>query len=99
MSQELDAKVATLVLGLDGADMLKDEQMFPRHGALPEYTTDPRDDYKVLKHVRETWDYHARYRFSIEMVELMRGRKTAHPIMAYEPGDYSKAALAVKEAA
>lgn len=98
MSQELDAKVATLVMGLNGDEMLKDEQMFPRHGALPEYTTDPRDDYKVLKHVRETWDFNQRYRFSDYLIERMRARRCTHPIMAYEPGDYSIAALAVKEA-
>lgn len=64
----------------------------------PLYTTDPSDDYEVLRHVRETWDTDAQYRFAHALAELYRPRKEGnHPILRYMPGDYSRAALAVME--
>lgn len=101
MSQEIDAKVATLVMGLNGAEMLEDEQMFPNHGALPRYTTDPCDDYEVLVHVRDTWGFDRMKRLDEEIESIWKHR--AHIDLyehhtRYEPGDYARAALAVVEA-
>lgn len=60
--------------------------------------TDPAADYAVLRHVRETWDTDAQYRFAQALAELYRPRKEGnHPILRYMPGDYSRAALAVME--
>lgn len=77
----------------------------------PRYLTDPAADYEVLRHVRETWDP-ARFRaFMAELRRIQAARLNAfmdsrrwglYPDGArseamYEPGDYSRAALAVME--
>jgi hypothetical protein len=66
------------------------------------FTTDTTWDYSVLCHVRETWDIPARERFA-QAMSFIRDRNTRnsgfdqrwqpHWSMAYEPGDYSLAAL------
>lgn len=73
-----------------GTERLDDvETSFP---FLPEFTTDPTADYAVLVRVRETWDYAARERMDTELARVWDARGLEH--LAYEPGDFSKAALA-----
>lgn len=61
--------------------------------AVPDYTTDPFDDYLVLKHVRETWGWEQKSNFS-DALQLLWSREGTHAWwLKYEPGDYSRAAL------
>ncbi len=104
MNSKIDEKVATLIMGWAPSNsdfylwMTPDGNSFgdPLDPWSP--TTNVIDDYQVLQHVRKVWTFDERYRFSVALVELMRSRKAVHPVMAYEPGDYAKAALAAKEA-
>lgn len=63
----------------------------------PNYTTDAADDYAVLERVRETWGHSARFLFGLKLLAIWRkrGGPMSEPILRYEPGDYSRAALAV----
>lgn len=62
---------------------------------IPSCLTDPAADYEVLRHVRETWDHSRQYQFAHALAELYRSRKEGrHPVVRYQPGDYSRAALA-----
>lgn len=62
-------------------------------------SSDSAADYAVLKHVRETWDGArvARFERAIESILGGRDRYAGNwkllPLLLYEPGDYSLAAL------
>ena len=70
--------------------------------AVPHYSTCPRDDYSVLVKVRTDWVYSQRAAFTEQLDLILRTRipltngVEAYPnrLLRYEPGDYSKAALA-----
>ena len=74
--------------------------------AVPNYTDDPRDDYEVLRHIRETWPEHELEldnfdRFQAELANILEQRILVGYgniiVSYYEPGDYSRAALKVLE--
>ncbi len=108
MSRELDAKVAELVMGWDFVSEGYGRAPIFQHVPdlrypVPPYTTNASDDYEVLKHVRETWsDPDMVLGFQDSLNELWDARWKGGPNLTiayyYEPGDYSIAALAVKEA-
>lgn len=62
---------------------------------VPYYTKSASDDYQVLKHVRENWNraWKIKFHYALERSWLKRG-PDEFLSEAYEPGDYSKAALA-----
>lgn len=71
---------------------------------VPRYGDDPAADYAVLKHVREHWVERKLLRMRRWLSALWKGRAddamdTNDPMnltpLYYEPGDYSRAALAV----
>lgn len=62
------------------------------------FTTDAAADYEVLCHVRETWDGPARYAMMKRLTTMWLERCVEFERwLAYMPGDYSRAALAVME--
>lgn len=72
---------------------------------VPAYLTDPAADYSVLVRVRETWsDDPEQKRFRVAFAKITEDRRAAKAgqwrasgsgmFMFYEPGDYSRAALA-----
>jgi hypothetical protein len=62
------------------------------------FTTDPTADYEVLRHVRETWEQGMIHRYGEALYRIWRHRSMFMDVgMRYEPGDYSRAALAVME--
>jgi hypothetical protein len=73
--------------------------------APPAYTSDASADYSVLAKVRETWDDVDLFNFGSALAGLWRRlnelplgcemRKCGMQHLMYEPGDYSRAALAV----
>lgn len=105
MSRELDAKVATKVMGW--------RQVEEYFGSSPTgrfnwccgtkkyidfvpYSTDVKWDYEVLKHVREKWTREQQDKFAEACDDVMAVRCTPNSqwwCIAYEPGDWSKAAL------
>lgn len=65
------------------------------------YTTDPAADYSVLEKVRKTWDLQQIRALSASLRYIWHERKEATPYPMetfYQPGDYSRAALAVLKA-
>lgn len=103
MSREMDALVAEKVMGWTMSERLG--YGLPIASSVPpvkcpEYTSDVADDYRVLQHVRENWEFAARFRMG-QMLWAMWDLR-GHTELAYEPGDFSLAALAalgVKEPA
>lgn len=71
-------------------------QGYAVYDSVPHYTTDAAADYLVLVHVRESWDQEKRHLFEVNLegIWLKRNRWYTTPVW-YEPGDYSRAALAV----
>ena len=78
-------------------------------GFLPHYTTDASDDYSVLEKVRDAWDVKDIRSLSAKIRYLWHERydrylwherkNTPYPMETfYQPGDYSRAALAVLKA-
>jgi hypothetical protein len=67
---------------------------------LPHYHTDASDDYRTLVVVR-TWDGKRQAAFAHHLIELWMqrgsGAAACFVAVAYEPGDYTTAALAVLE--
>lgn len=65
---------------------------------IPPYSTDAAADYTVLQHVRATWDEVTRRRFHRRLNQTWLERQVeeaeSFPPLAYEPGDYARAALA-----
>ena len=61
--------------------------------------TDPTADYSVLVKVRETWSKIKQAAFLVVLEDIMCQRTlgAALRLLAYEPGDYARAALAVVE--
>jgi hypothetical protein len=68
---------------------------------VPRYSTDPDDDFAVLRHVREAWDAGQQMRVHDVLERMFRDsvRECGFPHLAYEPGDYAMAALLVATAA
>lgn len=95
MSREIDRAVAERVMRL------------PSGVEDPLYSIDPAADYTVLVKVRTDWVFSKRQRFGEKLDEIFRTRTAltggveAYPdrLLRYEPGDYSRAALAALEAA
>lgn len=105
-ARELDARVAEKVMGkrvdpddCGCTDCLTGESLHP--GQVPDYLTDASADYEVLRHVRETWDARRLRRFSANLQAMwfdrQRDADESYPVVAYLPGDYARAALAVME--
>lgn len=75
---------------------------------FPKYTTDPAADYSVLVKVRETWDQMRLLYFGAALDDLWARlhkmplgcemRQCGMRQLTYQPGDYSRAALAVLKA-
>lgn len=61
------------------------------------YTSNPGADYEVLRHVREKWSrvYQGRFADALYRVWHEDRGYDEEPCMAYEPGDWSRAAIAV----
>lgn len=62
-------------------------------------STNIQHDYEVLKHVRENWDKDMDEKFASHLFNNCNKRVPARGVgynvfLYYEPGDYSKAALA-----
>lgn len=109
MTDELDWKVSEKVLGrttdyrpgvagsLARVHMCMESLGDGTCRPIRHYTTDPRDDYEVLKHVREKWDENQQRAFQRCLLETMSKRGwcsiTTGYAWLYEPGDYSRAAL------
>lgn len=57
----------------------------------------PQDDYRVLQHIRKTWDLNAQEWFWSALVGVWKARLRKPDVynisLNYEPGDYSRAAL------
>lgn len=67
------------------------------HSTAPHYSTDPVADYEVLRHVREKWTDAKSTAFVKACYDLWnreRGTIGEAAWVDYEPGDYSRAALA-----
>lgn len=72
---------------------------------VPFYSTDPADDYEVLKRVRETWSDEMAGAFADHLERTWHERSGVGPeyerraVLAcvYEPGDYSRAAISVMQ--
>jgi hypothetical protein len=103
--RELDARVATEIMGWKRGRPERGEYPWrrpdgswhPSH-VVPGYTSDPAADYEVLCHVRETWDG-PKQAAMMERLTTMWAERSAEYLrwLAYMPGDYSRAALAVME--
>jgi hypothetical protein len=70
---------------------------------IPFYSSYAGNDYEVLVHVRETWKPEERMSFEVALQRITSEKFGAISGItfrrsSYEPGDYSKAALAVMEA-
>lgn len=71
----------------------------------PPYTSDAGADYLVLCHVREKWALGQQMAFNAALHDMLvdndydarrnKGAKLSAPLIRYEPGLYSQAALAV----
>ena len=66
---------------------------------FPEYTSDAAPDYEVLKRVRETWDEPMQDKWHVELQNVWIDRRGGPMLIAftaidYQPGDFSRAALA-----
>ena len=68
---------------------------------MPEYSTDPSADYEVLVFVRENWEEAKRLSFGLQLSSILDDRWGANDFgdvetagYYYQPGDYSRAALA-----
>lgn len=98
----IDAEVAEKVMGWHSVHTERHGEEWHAYGLppdkefdctpVPKFTTDPTADYAALARVRETWDYAARERMDTELARVWDARGLEH--LAYEPGDYSRAALA-----
>lgn len=103
MSREIDAKVAEKVMGwreivpFDGPwGVPNDGHDSNLRAPVPRYTTDASADCEVLKHVRETWEPTAIDKFEKALWVAWQIRLVVSNLagfMAYQPGDYSRAAL------
>lgn len=109
--RELDARVSVEVMGWSDAPIALGTPGHPvavwrdRRGLLQYMvhdwrpTEDARQDVMVLEHIRETWGFNARWRFSRALKNLWHGRaEGTPPIMRYRVGDYARAALAALDA-
>ena len=77
------------------------EYNFDRPSTLPPYSTNAKYDYQVLKQVRENWDAEQTGNFcgQLDLIWMARYYGRTDPrlkdgVLQYEPGDYSRAALA-----
>ena len=103
MSRELDVLVAEKVMGwrlaINGRwSVPSAHPMSNMPSDVPGFTTDPHDDYEVLKHVREKWDGDMQDKFTERLGDVFMKRRGVSEnrlnfALRYEPGDYSKAAL------
>ncbi len=113
VNRELDAKVAEKVMGWVRDEFAPHIFNTPNGGyrslAESDFSgfepfKDVRDDYLVLKHVRESWVFSKRKQFAVNLQRLISDRVKQSPIenltiawpdvaLLYESGDYSKAAL------
>lgn len=101
MTREQDAVIAERLFG--GSRKLIYTAVNGRVSAgVPRYTSEANADYLVLEKVRETWGILESDRFIAALQvawfnrEMPRLAATHRPIL-YEPGDYSRAVLAVWE--
>lgn len=67
---------------------------------VPDYTKKVEDDYKVLVHVRTKLSEYEQERFHDALFDIMNAAahdRWLYHEFAYEPGDYSRALLAIQE--
>lgn len=116
MTKEQDKRIAIEILNLkyrpntepypfDGPGVYEKDEKYWRLETDFKPSTDASDDYLVLKHIRENWDY-ADFMKMKEMQQdivaerwkeqdLLLTPGPATSFLYYEPGDYSRAALKV----
>lgn len=76
-------------------DVMVTEKVLDTNYVRP-YTSCPAADYEVLKHVRQNWENELLSRFEKSLWVCWQFRLVTSDMagfMAYEPGDYSRAAL------
>lgn len=101
MSVEQDKLVAEKVMRHKAFSPFKSQLIFEIIGretvSLRKYTSDPAADYKVLLHVRENWGIEKQKLLSkaLANMNLMYVTWFHHGLLAYQPGNWSLAALEV----
>jgi len=96
-NREIDVLVAEKVFGWRDINWYENER--GRHPQsknmlIDRYTTNASDDYKVLCKVRETWNNEQQADFGSALETIWQERNACHFGLDYQPGDYSRAALA-----
>lgn len=106
MSRELDIEVAVKVMGYSRDKDARLIRVLVNHPSVPEgttisdgpkpYTTDASADYQVLARVRQKWTLDQLFAFerALNLAWDSRTKDDAPHLLHYEPGDYSRAALA-----
>lgn len=106
MGREIDGYVAEEVFdwdrwrvwGLHQDDSLDDEGEVPVRSAasvrseVPHYSASVEADYTVLEHVREHWESGLVLVYRVQLYRIWR--EHGGGAFCYQPGDYSRAALA-----